>query len=293
MIREILNYSAVYLKKNNVDLYYYDSSENDLTKQIVKDFNSQGFDNLYHIPVDSTFSYGEKIDLIFARYGIEEEYDYIWPMKDRVICNSEMLRMVLFRCDGEADVIISLSLGDIYSGDSYNIYSPVNLYRMFGKQTTSLETVIYQTERFLGDYEYGECETMPLFRKDFWHFDVLYRRLARIDRPTIGLISKNGAYNITSTAKSESYLDTSRCFEVWIEEWIRENYSLPDIYSGYKLYVIKDTTSIYELLGNYDRFIQLHKKGVLTEEIFKKYEGMWEYVTNIPKDDIWRIIETK
>lgn len=287
-VREVLHFSATYLKNNGVDIYYYDSSETSLTEEMIREMNDQKYDNVHYIPVLDSLSYGEKIDLLFSRYGIEKEYDYIWPMKDRVICNEKMLRMVLARCDGEADVIISLGLGDIYEGDRCDLYLPVDLYRLFGKQTTSLETVIYNTNTILNGYKFGECEAAPSHRNNFWQFDVLYRRLSLLERPVIGIVSKADAYNINTSEKVESYW-SEKIFEVWIEEWIRENFELPDIYSKDKLFVIKDTASIMELLGNYKRFEKLHSQGMFNFETFKKYEGMWEYVTNIPVDELRKL----
>ena len=225
--------------------------------------------------------------MIFSGYGLKKDYDYIWPIKDRSICNELMLKTILKGCAGYPDVMISLSIGNVFGkGEYVDFSSPVELYRCFAKQTTSLGTVVYNKNTILKDYKYGLSRNAPRYKNDFWHYHFLYEELARTPAPTIRIISRDGAYN--PSVDSES-LWTERIFEVWIEEWIRINFELPEIYSPYKLLVIKDTTSITDLLGDKATFIKLHDNGILTRESFNKYAGMWEYVTTIPVDEIEQI----
>lgn len=285
VVEEILSYSIDYLTKYGVDIYYYDSGKNSAVKTITEEFAEKGYGNIYHVPLDSKISYGEKIDLIFSGYALAKDYEYIWPIKDRVICNEDMLRLVLRRCEAGADIVISLSLGDIFEEDHIDNVSPIEIYGLFAKQTTSLETVIYNRKTVLDNYAFGDSKTAPKYQNDFWHYRFLYNTLAQMPNPIISVISKDGAYNMRSSVPQESgWVD--RALEVWIDEWVRINYELPDIYSPFKAKAIKDTTSIDELLGNKEMFVTLHERGVLNEKTYEKYKDMWEFVTTVPKEDI-------
>ena len=288
VVEEILLYSAEYLKKHDVDIYYYDSGDNRDVEAIVDKHNQNGHNNVYYVRVPSDYLYGDKIDLIYSGEGLKKEYDYIWPIKERIIPNERMLELVLARCDGEADAIISLTLGDIYEGDTFNFYSPVDLYRYFGKQTTSLETAIYNTKTMLGDYVFGESKNSDKYKNDFWHYWFLYDRLAKLENPVIAVVSKDDAYNMQSSVPAGNNW-RKRIFEVWIEEFIKINFELPDLYSAYKTKVIKDTVSIEDLLGKRDTFVELYNEGILTAEVFDKYKDFWAFVTDVPVEEIKKI----
>ena len=290
VVEQIICYCAGYLKENGVDIYYYDSSTDDRTKQIIKDMNDKGFDNIYHIPVSSDLDYGQKIDLIFSGQGLEKDYDYIWPVKDRAIFNEYMVRLVMDRLSGglEPDVVVTLMSEDIFAGYYIDIDSPVELYKLFGKQTTSLGTVIYNRNTILKDYIYGDSVKAPKYRRDFWHYDFLYKKMAEMPKVVISIISKKGAGSAESGAAQGSGWQKS-IWEIWIEEWIQQNYDLPDIYSPYKLLVIKDTTSISEILGDRETFVKLYEDGLLTKEIYEKYADMWCFVTDVPTGEIEKI----
>ncbi len=284
-VEEILKYSISYLNRHNIDLYYYDSGEDEETKSAVEAVRENGYDNVFYVPVTPGSSFGEKIDLIFSGYGHKQDYEYIWPIKDRIICNEYMLELVLSGVDRKADIIISLSLGDIFESDHVDIHSPVELYFLFAKQITSLETVVYNKRTVLGEYRYGKVKNAPLYQNEFYHYWFLFNKLVEMKDPIISIISKNGAYNMRSSVRQASSW-SKRVFEVWIDEWVQLNYELPDVFSPYKAKVIKDTTSIDELLGNRETFVKLHDQGILNKNTFEQYEKMWEYITVVPKDEI-------
>lgn len=290
VVEQIISYSASYLKNNGVDIYYYDSSTGNETKQIIDGIRNKGFDNVYRIDVSPELNFGQKVDLIFSGYGLTKEYDYIWPVKDRIIHIEYTIRLVLDRLyrTPEADVVVVLVSGDLFGGFYIDIDSPAELYRMFGKQTTSIGTVIYNRSSMLGDYKYGESFSAPKYRNDFWHYDFLYKKLAGTENPVISIISKKGAVTAESSAAEESGW-RSNLWQIWIEEWIQLNYGLPDIYSADKLLVIKDTTSIDEIFGSVKTLEKLHSDGLLTKDIYMKYKDMWGFVTTVPQSEIEKI----
>lgn len=290
VVEHIICYSAAFLKNNGVDIYYYDSSTGDETKQIIDGIRNKGFDNVYHIDVSPELNFGQKVDLIFSGYGLTKEYDYIWPVKDRIIHVEYTLQLVLDRCNKtpEADVLVVLASGDLFSGYYVDIDAPSELYKLFGKQTTSIGTVVYNMRSMLGDYEYGTSLSAPRYKNDFWHFDHLYRKLARMSDPVISIISKEGAVAAESNAAGESGWRRN-LWKIWIEEWIQLNYELPDIYAPHKLQVIKDTTSINEIFGSEETLEKLYEDGLLTTDIYYEYEDMWDYVTTVPKKAIEKI----
>lgn len=287
VVESVLNYGIDFLQEHGVDIYYYDSSEDDSTRRVIENLNMRGYHNVYHIALPQDSSYGEKVDMIFAGEGLEKDYDYTWPIKDRKMCNENMLRFVLERCNGDTDIVVPLCLGDFFEGYYCDMYSVVDFYRLFAKQVTSLETIVYNRRTVLEQYQFGLSVQAPKYQNDFWHYFFIYHRLADMQNVVISLVNEQNAYLMTSPLGKPLW--TKRIFEVWIEEWIRVNYELPEIYSPHKMQVIKDTASITELLGKRETFIELHKKGILMPDVYNRYVGMWEYVTNVAPEEIRKI----
>ncbi len=104
----------------------------------------------------------------------------------------------------------------------------------------------------------------------------------------ISIISPKGAGAVESKPAEESGWRKS-IWQVWIDEWIRCNFELSEIYSPYILHVIKDTTSIDEIMGSRETLIKLREDGLLTGKIYEKYADMWEYVTDVPAEEIKEI----
>ena len=287
-VEQVICYSIEYLYNNGVDVYYYDSSDDDKTEELIRILNQKGYDNVYHIKLPAGLSYGEKIDYIFSGYGLAKEYDYIWPLKDRVVCNEALLKIVLEGCEGRPDALVNLTLGDAFEKGFIDISSPEELYINFAKQITSIGVIVYATNTLLKDYKFGKASGSAKYQNDFWHYWFLFNKLPELKDVKIRVVSQPGAVAMESSVAVTSFWQ-SRFLEVWIEEWIQLNYELPEIYSPYKLQVIKDTTSIRELLGDPSTFEKLHDNKILTKEVFIKYKDMWDYVTNIPVSEIERI----
>lgn len=286
IVREILEYSAEFLEKHDVDIYYYDSSDDDGTHNVVMEFGRK-HGNVFYVGIPKGTEYGEKVDYIFSGYGLKKEYDYIWPLKDRNICNEYMLELLLSQCDGCQDIVLTICDGKSLPEKFCHMTSPIELYRKYAAQITSIETVIYNTGTILGDYERGMCDGLSQHQKDYWHYFYLFRKLAEIGSPQISIIDAEGAHILVSNY-AESKWSLAR-LDVWINGWIKVNEDLPELYAPYKPEVIKQTTTIEELLGDRSRMMELHEMGVLTPETYEKYLDQWQLVSYVPLEIIGRI----
>lgn len=290
IVEDVLTNSIDYLQRNNIDIYYYDSSKNNYIEELVIRMNEAGYDNVYCIKLPSEMTYGEKIDYIFSGAGLQKDYDYLWPIKDRTIPNEFRLLLALLQCDGKSDVVISLNWGDIFERNFLVLNSPVELYKHFAAPTTSLGTAIYNRKTMFDDYTYGVCGTLDKAKNDFWQYWYLYYKLSKMTDPRITVVSRSGACDYAGTGAVPSYWH-NRIFEVWIDEFVKVNFDLPEMYNSHKVHAIKGTTAIRELLGKKETFMKLHEKGIFTYEVYEKYKDVWSFVTNIPVEELKMICE--
>ena len=79
-------------------------------------------------------------------------------------------------------------------------------------------------------------------------------------------------------------------FEIWIDKWIPAIYSLPAVYDGYKLSVIKTQLSHISLFGSNDALLSLKNSGVITDSRMEILRSMWNLISRVPVENLERIM---
>ena len=87
-IDRVLKEELEILKKTDIDICIYDSSDNDDTERLVSDYQHRGYQNLFYRQVDHAIHPNRKA------YGIFKEaeqmgHDYVWLIHDHTYCNDE------------------------------------------------------------------------------------------------------------------------------------------------------------------------------------------------------------
>lgn len=90
--------------------------------------------------------------LAFSGYGLESEYQYLWPIKDRTMYDENTLINIFSRIDKNYDAII---LKDVeypknpprHELTKTNYTDPVELYRDYSWLVTSLDKTIFNSEK--------------------------------------------------------------------------------------------------------------------------------------------------
>ena len=82
----------------------------------------------------------------------------------------------------------------------------------------------------------------------------------------------------------------STIFEIWIDKWIPAIYSLPAVYDGYKLSVIKTQLSHISLFGSNDALLFLKNSGAITAPRMELLRSMWDMISRVPLENLERIM---
>ncbi|MDE6530687.1 MAG: hypothetical protein K2K96_07920 [Lachnospiraceae bacterium] len=271
-VNEILSLTAQYLYDLHIDVYYYDGSSDTKTKEVVENFRSKGFTNLYHLhfPEDN-----HRAEMIFNGHGMLREYDYIWPSKDRCMFTEEVLTAVIEALEEDPD-ILCLNQTFAYHGIQKRIYhEPTEFYHVHGWITTSINTVIYKKSTMIGSFQ--SWIYPKLFNPYYSH---LFHTLAGMDEMKICVLYGDHIM-IHNSADVVSQWE-NKVFKVWKDDWIKVNDLLPECYAPYKDNVIKITASLPWLLGDVERLQELYEKGLLTPETMSQVEPNWERVSYVP-----------
>lgn len=290
VVQDVLDKCIEDYYRCGIDIYYYDSSTTDDTKCVVEDFVKQGYTNLYYLKLDSHYNADDKVDMIFAGYGLNQEYDYIWPSKDRTYCSAETLLRVVEAMEEGHDLIMMGALSGL-DMDSITYSVAKEFYRDWGKVSTSLDALIYKYSSMLKDYDSDAFA--QLHPEDYivsWRaFVHVYNKLCEMEEYSIKVLPVNTEQWLNSSLGKSGW--EKRVFTVWKDYWLQANDNLPAYYDEYKAEVIKETASLPWIFGGVTQLMKLHTKGILVPEKLEEVEKNWERVSDIPIEKVRKIAQ--
>lgn len=271
VVDKVLNFCVQDYYELGIDIYYYDGSEGDDTKNVIEKYIAKGYDNIYYIRESGGVP--KRFEMICKGEQLVHEYKYIWISKDRSFCIKPSLEKIVDATDSDSDVIF---LGTIKAeglcDKEYDDH--VSFYGDWGWLATSMDTAIYKQESMLMDYYDGKYENIFGL-----HYQLLFCKLAELENIKIRVLYDDIRISGLPEIKSVWH---DQIFTIWKDDWIRVNELLPACYDPYKKIVIKCGATLPWLLGGIDRLIELHDEGILVPERLGEIEQNWEMVSDVP-----------
>lgn len=279
VVADVLANCAELYKRYGLDVYYYDSSEDGRTKEVIKSYQNAGYDNLYYIWIDNKELKSKRI---FMMDGIQKEYDYMWYVKDRSWCGEKTLKLIYKAMEKYHDIIF-LDAGHPDAPEELAICDDADaFYHRCGDYATSIDTTIYNVRTMLKDdfsMEEFEVKYDGEYGRSFRHFLLIFEQLSKKEKPDICLLSGKNMEIVNSRKGVSSWFD--KRLEIWAKQWVQVNEALPDCYTD-REDVIKRTASFSWILGDVNLLAELHDKGILTPEYFEEIKEYWRKVSDIP-----------
>ncbi len=283
--------------KKGIDIFVYDSSKTDDTRRIVDKYMTMSDCRIYYVPMEflSEEKGGDAKYLeIIKGYGLVGEYDYIWPTKDRCWFEDKTLDEICEAIDEDHDVVFAVDERDryeIYKKSVKPVYTdPVEFFADYGALLTNWECVIRRRDTMLDPIDWQAYSKDYSVNKEnnFNQTVTTFVRLSEMDSCSIKVIE--------SGLDDKRYSDktgpiwTSTFFEVWLDRWIPAIFSLPSMYDGYKMSVIKTQLGHISLFGSNDSLLFLRDSGILTDERIGQLRSMWSMISRIPEENLDRIL---
>ncbi len=289
VIREVLGHICSEYGKKGIDIYIYDSSAGEETEKIVAEYDAKGLCGLYYIDAGSFGGRdggNDKYLHVLRGDGLSGHYDYIWPTKDRCWFEGETLDRVCEAIDEDHDIVFAVDERDRYeliTKLSKDVYTdPVEFFGDYGALTTNWECLIRRTDTMLDPIEWVRYESLYGISgmNNFNQTLSLFVRLSETDKCSIRVI-ESGLDDKRYSDKAKP-LWTSNLMEVWIDKWIPAIYSLPSIYDGHKLAVIKTQLSHISLFGSNDALVAMRDMGAFTKDRVALLWSMWAMISRLP-----------
>lgn len=295
VVAEVLSHLADEYRSYDIDMYYYDSSDNDDTYHVVNRYIERGYENIYYIRVDSSVKVDDKLLSILKGEGQQYEYTYIWPVKDRAALTASTIEVIYKAHEEDVDAIF---LGSIVhpnkieypSGRTGYYEDAEEFFGDWGMCATSLDVTIFHYNKLLKNIDWESFRNRYFVDEEchFSHYAALFQSLAAQESPRIKVIegNKTNAYVISSARSSWR----SRAFEIWIKHWLHVNKSLPPKYDRYKEKVVKQTTSLPWIFGSTDALMTMSDDKIFTPEVYEQYKMKLPLCSEISADIIEKIV---
>lgn len=285
VVEELLKTSMDLYLKYGVDVYIYDSSDDEKTKLLVERWKEM-YSNLYYVQFPSKLHSNMKVYKIFQKYSLHKDYDYLWVCSDSIRWAEEVIRQVNIQLGNGYDMIVVNYRDKEHLGDR-EYHDPVVFAKECGWHLTLYGAAILNTHTMLQEVDWKE-----LHRK--------YNRPERVNHSHVCFylekisVLKNFSAKHLSIPKWELTASALKKFSGWRNDtfyvW---GYCFPDAINALPDYYNKRIKkAIIKKNGKYSgvfdiqNLIALRADEVYDIEIYKEYEKEWSILTDIPK---WKL----
>lgn len=277
IVKDFLVKCSAYYFQEGIDIYYYDSSVNDETENLVRNWPES--EHLYYVRFSPEVGADEKAGLIYQCQGLKYKYDFIWLSNDSYQILPNTLHSIMTNLLPEYDIINLTPQKQDYDHSGLRVFNNCEdyiwacLYNIgrFGNAIVNRKTMLDGI-----DWDVY----MDLFVSEDTHaignFLLYFYRLSELENMSALYMPLNGSELRDSNLKMASGWKGSQ-FDVWCDIWVKSIEKLPDAYRNKDAIIFKFTSSM--CMHDLRDFLRYRIEGVYDHKIYKKYRNVWHRVT--------------
>lgn len=261
--------SAKEFYHSGVDIIVYDSSDDDRTEAVVRNYQIDGLDNVKYVRWTGEWD-GFSLDNKFmdACHEFAGEYDYLWLCRDGLIVLPSALPVVLKRlsaCDLDM-LVVNDEFRDFRNLGNRFYDNPVELFRDQCVHMATLGVVIIKNstiEAIMREIPLEKGKNYSLYQPvAFFQYFADKHILAD------SVVHKNiFSYNPQSAAKS---FWSKKTFLQWCGIWHELITNLPAVYDKYKKEAL--VVEMYDFKPfKVENLIKLKESGAITYKMVREY----------------------
>lgn len=222
VIYDVWESNILKYKDMGIDVYFFDSSSNILTQDIIERYIKNGLDNVYYIRLNSSLTYDEKLMYVMSEFKFEHDYQYIWPAKDRTFITCELYSKVMQIIKNRYSILF---LGVFDYGDNKKLYDEeytdvLQFYCDWGYLVTSLDVCVYNADiihnidwnKFRYSVNWNENYAFTQYALVFYILTVSENKVYSLDKQSL-----NSFYN--STKGKSQWND--KLIDIWVKNGMR------------------------------------------------------------------------
>lgn len=259
------------LSKFDIDLFIYDTSEDNATSQEVKQLNNP---NIKYYRNDQYSDTTTDLKIVEGFDILMDDYEYIWLCGDGYVpVLEEVIPKILKYMENSYNVIHFIPAKYIEGKKSFDM-DKIDFFRYCGWYTPYFGTTIISSTLF------NNSDLKALYNKmnnsGFIFWFALHDALAKLENEKIIALDCESTYTNNPEKKTSSAANSGRFTKFWLDEWPRAIQNLPDCYNEYK-----DLTC--KMVGNETFFPDMYHFMIqrITNNI--SFSIIKKYKKNIPK----------
>lgn len=296
-VKEVIGLVADMYNRNGFDIYIYDTSETEETKNVIEKYCSQGITNLYYVDMNPDINGSEKMVYIFSGKGLRKRYDYVGIIKDRAYFDEITMSKIQAESHKEYDAIflpVAHMPYDVYPQPGRELYNdPVEFFRDYGAQVPNLETVFFRCDSLLKGVNWDDFIKKFFVKRlcNFEQFIIMFNGVAKMENPQIRVLREGEVLRRVSSLSNSTWF--GHIFLTWAELWPRAVDVLPKCYDEYKPLIKKQETMQPILFGSPYSLVRLAKEGLLTPKVIEELKDVWPEISDIPYECLYDIVENR
>ena len=277
VIRDFFEKCASYYLEAGIDIYIYDSSNNNDIKQVLDEWEDKNKGRVYYIRMPSALHANMKAYKIWQFYGMKREYDFVWMSGDTLQFSEQGIRIIMENLHADYDLIEL----DIYDkGDiGYKLYTQEDgFFAENAWKTTYFGTVILNSHTVLANVDWNHYETKYKKKKfiNYSHISFYYNRILDLNEfKCLHLPLRD--YFTTSLYKKEAGW-RKETFPILCKGGVSTIKALPSCYTNKKKAILD--LGVNSVFYNANVFWQLKNEGIYNFRSFVKYFFTWRKVCN-------------
>lgn len=274
---ELLRAAIPCVNKTGVDVYVYDTSSNDDTKQLVEKYNHEAHGHFLYYKYDNYPDRTTDLKVIRAFRELEDKYEYVWLSGDGCILKiTEMLKLIQENLNQEYDVI-HFTGEDELGKPAVEVYDcPEKLFADHGSFMTYYSATIL-SGAFIKQIHWEKIGE-EYRNSGFLFWKGIFEGLAEGNHKMAVVHRRHLMVN--PYKKGNSSYGPGKFLRFWVRNWTKVVKSLPPCYDAYKEKVAIEV-GVKQQFYKMDNLVRLRRTGNLNKELFDEYKDEFAEVTNV------------
>ena len=281
-----LKASGTRLFEYGVDLIIFDSSDNDRTKELVKKYNDEGYDNIiyqFYEPKDNG-SMDQKIIDAYKTYSCK--YDYIWICRDGIAITFDYFHTQLESLLNEKLdlIVIDSEFRDIWHTGNKHYTTTETLFHDQCIRMVTLGTIILSSE-----FALELIDKIPVDSSNYslWQVISIFQYCANNPIKAASYCGNVFIYNPNGLLSS-FWNSGGKAIWQWADRWYNTVSSLPSVYDDYKEEIYK--IEMYDFHPfSLDSLLRIKSNNGLKIKTIRKNKNYLNKVHNRPIRDYYII----
>jgi len=296
MVKEVIDYESAYYKNYPIDLCYYDSSEDDFTKNVIEKANNIYEINIYYERVNPMLCLDYKIIEMFKLFS-KSSYDYFWLVNDSISISEEMIKRVIIATDEEYD-LIRLPLSGSGNTSDYITEDINDWFQNCSQGMAHMASTIMSRTLLEMDIDWDYlCEkyvynnTLDDNHGYFFTVGFYLEQIARFTSFKGLFIGNYCKWRRDSSLKKNQIYWLPYLFETWAKSYPETILKTPAVYTD-KENTIRKSDNITPGRFSKEMLIHYRLSGIFDEIKYNRFKQYFKYITTETDEICYEIAVT-